>query len=133
MGKAAYPKKVKISSDGGTTWQEIPATASSLDIGGDVLDDTDFKTNAGFRTRVLGLSDWSSSIDANWTSGDAALAIIRAAKLARTVIKFAYLPDGAAGYMGNVVVENFNQSGDVGGLETISISLQAAGALATYA
>lgn len=136
MGAAAYTKKVQVSANGGSTWLDVPATSPSLDLGGEVLDDTDIASNAGFRTRVLGLHDWSISCDSNFVSGaapgGAALTAIRSAKLNRTALQARYLPDGVAanGFKGSVVVENFNMSGDVGGLETVSITLQGTGALA---
>ena len=57
--------------------------------------------------------------------------MVRAAKLNRTALYVQYLPDGttANGYKGKVVVENFNLSGDIGGLETVAITLQGDGAL----
>jgi predicted secreted protein len=133
MGQAAYEKKIKVSADNGATWEELPATSPSLELAGDVLDDTDLKNNAGFRKRILGLSDFSCSADSNWSAGDAGLAIVRNAKLNRTTIKVAYLPDGVDGFMGNVVVETYNMAGEVGGLETVSISLQGNGPLEDFA
>lgn len=130
MGQAAYTKKVRVSTDG-TNWEDVPATSPSLDLGGDVLDDTDLATNAGYRSRVLGLHDWSVNCDSNYKTGNAALAMIRSAKLNRSQLHVQYLPDGtvANGFQGQVVVENFNLSGEVGGLETAGITLQANGAL----
>lgn len=143
MSNAAYTKKVQVSADGGTTWLDMPATSPSLDLGGEVLDDTELATNAGYRTRCLGLHDWSINADSNWkpvtgtqvdddASGASALAAVRSAKLNRTALLGRYLPDGTVGngFQGSVVVENFNMSGDVGGLETVSITLQGDGALA---
>lgn len=135
MGNAAYIKKVQVSADNGATWLDVPATSPSLDLGGEVLDDTELATNAGYRTRCLGLHDWSISCDSNYKgageTGGPALAAIRTAKLARTALLGRYLPDGVAanGFKGSVVVENFNMSGDVGGLETVSVTLQGTGAL----
>ena len=147
-GQAAYVKKVAVSNDGGTTWFKLPATSPSLEIGGDVLDDTELATNAGYRSRIHGLSDFSASVDsvfkplvggdgsADIASGAKGLDVIKQAKLARTTIMFRYLPTGnvdANGLKGNVIVETYNHSGDVGGLETISISLQGNGALSATA
>lgn len=131
MGKAAYVKKIQVSADGITNWLDLPATSPSLDIGGDVLDDTELASNAGYRSRVLGLHDFSVSADSNWSGADAAIALVRAAKLGRLPLFMRYLPDGTTTYglKGAVVVESFNHSGDVGELETVSISLQGNGAL----
>ncbi len=141
---AAYKKKVQISADNGTTWLDIPATSPSLEIGGDILDNTELATNAGFRTRCYGLHDWSASVDSNFVglsndpliddvNGARALRNLRDAKFDRTTLLFRYLPTGSTtdgtGLMGKVLVESYGASGEVGGLETNSISLQAGGAL----
>jgi len=146
-GQAAYIKKLEVSSDLGVTWKKLPATSPSIEIGGDVLDDTEMATNAGYRSRVHGLSDFSVSADsifkplvgdgaADATSGAAGLDIIKTAKLSRTSILMRYLPTGVVdsnGLQGTVIVETFSHSGDVGGLETVSISLQCNGALSATA
>lgn len=131
MAQAAYAKKVKVGTSGTGPWTDVPVTTATLNQGGDVLDDTDLATNAGFRSRILGLHDWSVSMTANWDGSDSVLSTIRDAWLNRTALYVQYLPDGqvANGFQGAVVVENFNLSGDVGGLETVDISLQADGAL----
>jgi hypothetical protein len=132
MGKAAYQKKVRVSADNGATWHDLPATSPSLELGGDVLDDTDLESNDGFRKRILGLSDFSCSADSNWNPTNVGLGLVRDAKLNRTDLKVAYLPNGTAGFMGDVVVESYNMGGEVGGLETVSISLQGNGPLEDY-
>lgn len=134
MGQAAYIKKIRISSDE-STWVEVPATSPSLDFSGDVLDDTDLEDNIGYRSRLLGLHDWSVSCDSNYKTGNGALDLIRSAKLNRTAIYVQYLPKGVVegGFQGECVVENFNLSGDVGGLETVSITLQGNGQLSDAA
>lgn len=145
MSQAAYNKKIRISADDGATWYDLPATSPSLEIGGDVLDDTDLATNAGYRSRCYGLHDWSANADSNYkpvtgtplvdaASGATALLLCRNAKLNRTGLKLRYLPTGSdedgTGLEGDVLVESFGGSGEVGGLETVSISLQANGLLA---
>ena len=147
-GQAAYVKKIEVSADGGATWRKLPATSPSLEIGGDVLDDTEMATNAGYRSRIHGLSDFSISADsvfkplvggdgsADIASGAKGFDIVKTAKLNRTTIKARYLPTGNVdtnGLQGNVIVETFSHSGDVGGLETVSISLQGNGALTATA
>lgn len=130
MGQGAWQKKVKVSSDG-TQWYDLPATTASLNLGGDVLDDTDMATNAGYRSRIYGLKDWSVSATSNWAPSNQGFTIVRDAWMNRTTIHAQYLPDGTTtnGLEGQVLVETFNMSGDVGGLETVEISLQAAGPL----
>ncbi len=131
MSLDAYVKKVKVGTSGTGPWNDVPATTASLNQGGDVLDDTDLATNAGYRSRALGLHDWSVSCTANYAPADTALTAIRDAWLNRTALYVQYLPDGTTtnGFQGPVVVESFNLSGEVGGLETVEISLQADGAL----
>lgn len=130
MGQGAWEKKVKISSDG-TQWYDLPATTASLNQGGDLLDDTDMATNAGYRSRIYGLRDWSVSATSNWAPGNQAFAIVRDAWLNRNKVHIQYLPDGTTtnGFQGEALVETFNHSGDVGGLETVEITLQAGGPL----
>lgn len=143
MSQAAYIKKIQVSTNG-SDWFDLPATSPSLDIGGDVLDDTELATNEGFRSRLHGLSDFSVSADSNFVpltgtgatddaSGATGLDMVRSAKLNKTDLQMRYLPTGqvdANGLVGDVIVETYNHSGDVGGLETVSISLQGNGALA---
>jgi hypothetical protein len=131
MGKAAYQKTVEVSSDGETNWLKLPATSPSMEVGGDVLDDTTLANNEGYRKRVLGLNDFSVSADSNWSGGDPALDLVLNAKLGRLPLFVRYLPDGTTEYglQGPVVVENYNQAGDVGDLETVAISLQGNGPL----
>lgn len=147
MSQPAYLKKVAVSDDAGVTWYPLPATSPSIEIVGDVIDDTNLATNAGYRTRLHGLHDWSASVDSNLiaitgvgatdnASGATAIKKCREAKMNRTGLKFRYLPTGAVdamGLTGNVLVETFALSGDVGGIETVAISLQANGALAAAA
>jgi len=145
MGQAAYNKKVRISSDSGVTWLDLPATSPSMEIGGDVLDDTNLATNEGYRSRCYGLNDWSASADSNYvkptgtpatdaTSGAAGLLAVRDAKMNRTTLLFRYLPTGddndGTGLEGAVIVETYGAAGEVGGLETVSVSLQPNGPLA---
>lgn len=141
-GQAAYVKKLEVSLDG-FTWYKLPATSPSLEIGGDVLDDTELATNAGFRSRVHGLSDFSMNADSIFkpltgvalddaASGAKGFDIIKKAKLNRQSVNMRYLPTGLPdenGLKGKVIVETFSHSGDVGGLETVSISFVGNGAL----
>lgn len=131
MSQPAYVKKIKISTDN-TVWNDLPATSPSLSIGGDVLDDTNLATNAGFRSRCLGISDFSVSADSIWLENNQALTDLRDSKLNRTTLYIQYLPKGivdGTGFTGQVVVESYEMTGDVAGLETVSISLQGNGTL----
>jgi predicted secreted protein len=134
MALAAYVKKVQVSVNGTTNWLDVPCEEPSLNFGGEIIDATTLSGvgSTGWRTRILGLHDWSISCDSNYTNGQAALAAIRTAKLNRSALFARYLPTGviAEGFAGEVVVENFDLSGGVAGKETVAITLQAKGALA---
>lgn len=136
MSQAAYQKSVLVgtttlsSTDGTTAFDEVPGNSATLNLAGDVLDDTDF-TSTGFRSRVIGLRDWNISVP-SWQDGsNTALSTIRSAWFNRTRLTVRYLPDGSKGFHGEVQVESYNLSGDVGSLESVDISLQADGALST--
>lgn len=130
VGQGAWQKKVKVSSDD-VTYYDLPATTASLNWGGDVLEDTDMATNQGYRSRIYGLKDWSLSATSNWAPGFQGFDLLLEAWQNRTPVWVKYLPNGQddSGFKGKAIVETFNLSGDVGGLETVEISLQAAGPL----
>lgn len=131
MSQAGYQKTVQVRNAGSTVpFGVLPGTDASLALAGDVLDDTDF-TSTGMRSRLVGLRDWSVSITSNYDIASTAFILVRDAWFNRTPIEVQYLPDGAKGYQGDAVVETFSHSGDVGGLESVDISLQAAAALST--
>ena len=130
MAQAAYNKSVRITATGSTTWTELPANSASLSLAGDVLDDTDF-TSTGYRSRILGLRDWSVSGTINYDDGSAVIGELRSAWLNRTDMLVQYLPNGSVGFQGTVVVESLDLSGDVGSLESMDFSLQAQGSLTT--
>lgn len=130
MAQAAYKKQVWVSSNG-TSWLQVEATSVSLNKGTEVLDATTFASAEGWRSRVMGIIDWSISLEAIFTPNDAALTAIRTANDSRATLYVRYFPDGTStyGFQGQVVVESFNMSGDVSGLETVSISMPGNGAL----
>lgn len=153
MGKAAFRKEVStidydaddwlvedgiIKSWDGTgdladeNWQILPATTADLTVEGDVLDDTDLRTE-GTRSRIIGLLDWSVSGTLNYEPGIAGFDSIKSAFFGRDVVIIRYLPEGvtnlAEGFTGPVVVENFNYTGGVEDLETIDYSLPSNGVL----
>lgn len=140
MAQAAYKKVVAVAADNATApatknaWTPVPTASPSFDDGGDILDTTvcGLTDAKAFRSRINGLSDVSSSMEVQWDTTRAALKIIHTAKSTRKPIWLMYLPDGAdgtSGFQGKFVVESYNHSGDVGSLETVSVSLQGAGAV----
>lgn len=126
---AGYTKKLQLKTTGGSTYHDLPATSSNLNLAGEMLDDTTFNTTA-YRSRCRGLLDYSISAPSMYSSTDIAIALARDALLAGSALDVRYLANGVAGYQGRVIVETFSQSGDVGGLETVDISLQATGSVA---
>lgn len=132
MSLAGYQKSVlvKPSTASSTAYTELPATSATLTLAGDVLDDTDIRST-GFRSRILGLRDWNIAAPSNFEPGNAAWSTVRSAWLTRSLVSVRYLPNGTAGYEGTAWVETFSHSGDVGGLETVDISLVAESQLST--
>ena len=139
MTIAGYTKKVQVSATGTSGWVDVPAENSSLERSGDVLDDTNLASPAaarGWRSRVLGLHDWSVSLGdciLSATAADnAALNLILQAWLDRSALYVQYLPTGATGAQlgvkGKCVVENYNTGGSVADKEMVNITLQADGA-----
>jgi len=135
MSQAGYEKKVRIGDIGSPNdFADLPSTTATLNHAGDVLDDTDMAnvSATGMRSRLLGLRDWNVTATLNYDTAIAGVVIrLRDAWLNRTPLIVRYLPDGtlANGFEGQCLVENFNLSGDVGGLEQVELSLVADGDL----
>lgn len=115
-----------------TSAEVVGANSYTLDIGGDVLTDTSFKSareNGGNQTRVLGLHDVSFSIDRFSDYGK----IFLEYKRNRSRVLIEVTPGGedcgpyGGTYRGWFVVETDGFSGDVGDLESESISFNLAG------
>ena len=131
MSTPAYQKTVRVRLTTGTTaFVNFPGTNATLNLAGDVLDDTDF-LSTGYRSNILGLRDWSVDITSNFQTTNTAFATVRNAWLTRLKVTVQYLPNGLIGYQGDAFVETFSHSGDVGGLETVDITLVTASALTT--
>lgn len=113
-------------------WEVLPATTADMSVEGDVLDDTDLRTE-GTRSRIVGLLDWTISGTLNYEPDITGFKDIKDAFFARDVIVVRYLPEGASsleeGYCGPVVVESFSHSGGVEDLETVDFSLPSNGVL----
>lgn len=130
MSQAAYEKKVQLKTTTGGGFSVLPGLSAEMALTGDVLDDTDFNTT-GIRSRLLGLREWTITVNMNFESTNAAFAIARNAWLNRTKLDIQYLPNGTVGFQGQGFVETFSHSGDVGGLETVDLSIVSAGTLST--
>ena len=136
MSIAGFQKSIQIKTTvatstafagkgaGSTATGILEANTATMTFGAELLDDTDF-TSTGFRSRIRGLKDYSFTLTALWDATDAALPIIRSALFNDTTLDIRYLPDGAKGFQGQVKVSDMSHSGDVGGLETVDITLQA--------
>jgi hypothetical protein len=110
-----------------TSSEIVGANSYSLEIGGDVLDDTNFKDareNGGFRTRTLGLTDVTFSIDRYSDHGQ----VFSYCKRNRERVLVEVTPGGedcgpnGGTYRGWFVVESDGHSGDIGDLESESIT-----------
>lgn len=132
MSLAGYTKDVRIrlTTGASTAFVTLPATSATLTLAGDALDDTDI-TSTGFRSRIIGLLDWNISAPSNFESTNTAFVNVRTAFFNRQNVDIQYLPDGTLGYEGTGWVETFSHSGDVGGLETVDITLVAESQLST--
>ena len=133
MSQAAYQKTVNIKdSSQSTGFVEAEANTASMDHGGDLLDDTQMALSNAYRSRIYGLRDWSVSLTMELNQGSStAFNILRDAWINQRSIDVQYLPDGTVGngFEGTALVESFNLSGDVGGKETVDVTLQADGAI----
>lgn len=130
MSLAAYQKTVQVKSTGSTAYGVVPANAASLNLPAELLDDTDF-TSTGFRSRIIGLRDWNVSLTVLHDAGSTVIDEVRSAWISATKLDVQYLPNGTNGFSGSAYVETFSMSGDVGGLETIEVTLQPDSALST--
>ena len=131
MAQAAYTKLIKVSTDGNTWYTVSGVNDASISRGGEVLDDTAFEeSHDGFRSRLIGLRDWSINASGDYDGSDTnGQLVILSAWENGTALYVQYLPDGTNGVKGQCVVESFEQSGDVAGKEQMSFVLQADGAL----
>jgi len=126
MSQAGYQKAIQVKTTANTSWDPIPGSAASMSFAGEMLDDTDF-TSTGWHSRIRGLKDYSFSVTAFYGTTLRSMTTIRSALLSGASLDIRYLPNGTAGFTGRVKVETLSHSGDVGGLESIDISLQSEG------
>lgn len=100
----------------------------SLEIGGDVLDDTAFHTDsqlsAGYRTKICGIHDIKANIG-RWNNFNGKLID---AKLAQTPVFVSINPGGSkVSIKGWFQIETDSLSGDIGSLEEEAVSLALCG------
>ena len=125
MAVAAYTKTIQLKTTSATAYTAVEANTASFNLGGEMLDVTDF-TSTGWTSRIRGLKDYSFNLTLFWTT-NTEVGTIRDALLNGTNLDLQYLVNGTKGYQGRVLVENFNPSGDVGGVETVDVTLQSNG------
>lgn len=125
-----YNKVVQIKTTASTAYVSLPATTANFTLQAAMLDDTTF-LSTGWHSRISGLRDYSMSGTLVYDTANSGFTIARTALVNGTKLNFKYLSNGTAGFQGTVYVSNFSPSGDVGGLETVSVTFEAAGALST--
>lgn len=130
MSNADFQKKVNIKPAGSGTFAAVTATNATLNFGAETLDDTDF-TNTGYRSRVLGLKDYSINMTVNYDVANTEVVLLRTSILTGVGIDFQYLPNGTAGFAGTGFIETLTHSGDVAGLETMDVTIQSDGTALT--
>lgn len=121
-----YEKDLQIKVSG--SYVSAPANTATLTANGEILDATVFGAT-GYRTRINGLRDWSVTATLVYDATDTTVAQIVTAWTTGVTVDMQYLHDGTNGFQGLGVVESLSFQGGVGDLETMNISLQAAGAL----
>lgn len=130
MAQPGYQKTLQIKTTGSTSWGDLPANAASMNLGGDILDDTDF-SSTGIRSRILGIRDWNISGTIYYDDANTVVNTLRSAWLNRTRLDIRYLPNGTNGFTGQGQIEAINLSGSVNDLEVGEFTIQADGQLTT--
>lgn len=92
-----------------------------LSDGTDLLDTTDFASTR-LRQRIVGLRDFSGSIDGDLELADPGYLRVKACYAAATPIHLRVLVDGTNGMQLPLAVESIDRSGSVDGLVEVSIS-----------
>ena len=130
MSQAGYQKVIQVKTTGATAYSQLPAHTATLNIPRTLLDDTDF-TSTGWMSRLAGLKDYNFTFSAYYGSTNAALGVVRSALLNATKLDVQYLPNGTAGFYGQIYVENLNYTGAVAGQEGVDGTLQSNGTALT--
>lgn len=139
MAVAGFKGKVSVSTDGGSTYNDIIGlNDASLSLGGTVLDDTEFINNAGYRSQFYGLRDATVSLsgDFSTTTADHQEEFLHAWLQDSTgegysQLQVQYYPDKGGSYSLEipVVVSSLDISGSVDDKQTISIELTSDGSI----
>lgn len=65
MATASYTKNVNISTDN-ATWKILPVNSVSINTNSGLQDNTNLSNNAGFRSRIYGINDFSVSLEGDF-------------------------------------------------------------------
>ena len=138
MAKAGFAAEVYARTDA------TPPTSPDL-VGGvkdastndqlDLLDTTAFG-NAGYKSKIVGLSDLSIDMSGDYLASDAGQAVIRAAKAGRSVVYVTIYADpsasaGSKGFRYALVVTEFSIKATVSGLIEFSAKFAGTGTAPT--
>jgi len=99
-------------------------------VSGTVLDDT--VLGEDMRSRLIGLIEWNVATTVLFDADDDIVGDLLDAFLDRDEIEMRYLNDGDTGFIGYVVIENFDMSGGVDELETVDVNLLSADILRRF-
>jgi hypothetical protein len=102
-------------------------TSYSLDITGDILDDTDFdavNSNGGYRTKRYGLNDVSITLDGHYVLNKAMAKGLMDRDVCLIELLIGVQSERVRGWF---LTESFKRNGESGGLEEESVTLQLAG------
>lgn len=121
--KAAFVKKINLVVEG------VPVCLTGINDatlarGGEILDDTEFCQNEGYRSRVYGLRDTNITLSGNLDMPDILQQELYDAWISLEEVTVQYLPNGTTGVEAEYVVESIDTSGAIDDIESIEISLQ---------
>jgi len=97
----------------------------TVSLVGDALETTDFDDSSGGRSYIAGLTGWSGSYDAYYSTGNTAVPGSTGTIILRTTT-------GTAGlFTGDIVLTGMDVGNPVDGIDTQSFTFQGTGAVAT--
>ena len=113
---------------GADTMEEV--TSWNLDASADMLEDTALGDE--WKTNVVGLSEWSATVEVSWLMSDTAQVAVQNAYLNKTSVTPKLYTNASNYYTGTAYIESMSISDPVGDLVTATLGLKGTGAL-TYA
>ena len=122
MAIAAHNVVVSVATGATAVFVVIDGIKSfDLSDGTDLLDVTDFASTR-LRQRIVGLRDFSGSLDGDLELTDAGYLRVKAAYAASVPIHVRVLADGTNGLQLPLAIESIDRSGSVEGTVEVSIS-----------